>query len=209
MARLVWDEASDRAYETGVDHVVLYKKDSSGAYTLATAWNGVTAITESPSGAEANPFYADNIKYLNLISAEDFGCTIEAYSAPDAFDTCDGWKVPVAGVRVGQQPREEFALAFRTKVITGGVAAYEIHVVYGCMASPSEKSYETINDSPSPITFSWEITTTPVKVSGKKDAAHLTILPSYTNYAAVEAKLFGTTTANAQLPLPDALAALT
>lgn len=169
MSRISWDNSGEHIYETGVNHGVLYPLNSAGAYTPGVAWNGLSTVTESPSGAEANPIYADNIKYLNLYSAEEFGATIEAYTYPDEFALCDGTAelVTGTGVQVGQQTRKTFGLSFRTIIgndTDGDAHGYKLHLIYGCKASPSERSYQTVNDSPEAIAFSWEITTTPINV---------------------------------------------
>ena len=176
--KLVWDKVGERYYETGVKKGVLYKQDSSGAYPKGVAWNGLTALTESPSGAEATPLYADDIKYLNLRSAEEFGGTIEAYTYPDEFGECDGSATLADGVTIGQQARKAFGLSYVTTLgndVNGNDYGYKIHLVYGATASPSEKGYATINDSPEAITLSWEFSTTPVNVTGFKPTAHLEI----------------------------------
>ncbi len=178
MAQLVWDELGQRYYETGVDHGVLYLPNNQGAYIDGVAWNGLTSISESPSGAEPNAQYADNIKYLNLFSAEEFGATVEAFTYPDEFAQFDGLGIPAPGVTVSQQSRRGFGLSYRTKIgndLEGDDYGFKIHLIYGCTASPSEKAYNTINDSPEPITFSWEITTTPVSVPGMKPTSVITI----------------------------------
>ena len=178
MSKIVWDATGERYYETGVDHGVLYPQDSSGTYPKGVAWNGLTAVTESPSGAEATPLYADNIKYLNLISAEEFGATVEAYTYPDEFAQCDGSAEIVPGVMIGQQNRKSFGLCYRTTMgndVDGNSYGYKLHIIYGASASPSEKSYATINDSPEAITFSWELKTIPVNVTGFKPTASITI----------------------------------
>lgn len=206
---LTWDDTGKRFYETGVKKGVLYVQDDSGAYKTGVAWNGLTAITESPSGAEATPLYADNIKYLNLYSVEEFGATIEAYTYPDEFAQCDGSAELVKGVKIGQQKRKSFGLSYVTTKgndIDGNTHGYLIHLVYGCMASPSEKSYASINDSPEAITFSWELTTTPVAVSGFEPTATIVIdskTVDPTKLAAFEKTLYGSETAAAKLPLPD------
>lgn len=169
MSRISWDNSGEHIYETGVNHGVLYPLNDSGAYTPGVAWNGLSTVTESPSGAEANPIYADNIKYLNLYSAEEFGATIEAYTYPEEFTLCDGTAELVAGtgVQVGQQSRKTFGLCYRTIIGNdekGDAYGYKLHLIYGCKASPSERSYQTVNDSPEAISFSWEITTTPINV---------------------------------------------
>lgn len=206
---LTWDDTGKRFYETGVKKGVLYVQDESGAYPTGVAWNGLTAVTESPSGAEATPLYADDIKYLNLYSVEEFGATIEAYTYPDEFAQCDGSAELVKGVKIGQQKRKSFGLSYVTTKgndIDGNAHGYLIHLVYGCMASPSEKSYATINDSPEAITFSWELTTTPVAVSGFEPTATIVIdskTADPTKLAAFEKILYGSETAAAKLPLPN------
>lgn len=214
MTKLIWDKTGERLYETGVKQGVLYKQNSSGEYPLGVAWNGLTAVTESPSGAEASPIYADDIKYLNLISAEEFGATIEAYTYPDEFAECDGSGDLSTGVRIGQQKRKAFGLAYKTTLgndIDGNDYGYKLHIIYGAMAAPSEKAFATINDSPEAITFSWEVTTTPVSVTGFKPTASLVIdstKVSAVALAALEDILFGTAGADPYLPLPDAIAAI-
>lgn len=207
MSKIVWDKTGQRFFETGVDHGVLYPLQTGG-YTKGVAWNGLTAINVTPSGAEANPQYADNIKYLNLISAEDFGATVEAFTYPDEFAVCDGSAEPVTGVMIGQQPRKKFGMCWRTLVGNdedGQEHGYKLHLVYGATASPSEKAYNTINDSPEAITFSWEVTTEPVDVPGYKPTAYLTIDSTKVNatkLAALEEILYGTEDNEAKLPLP-------
>jgi len=209
MTALSWDGVGDRTYETGVDHGVLYTRDGAGAYTNGFAWNGLTTITESPSGAEANPMYADNIKYLNLYSAEEFGATLEAFTFPDEFLEYDGLVVPVAGVAVGQQARKTFGLSYRTKKgndVDGEDFGYKIHLIYGASASPSEKAYNTINDSPEAITFSWEITTTPVGVTDMRSTSIVTIdstLVDAGDLEDLETILYGSMGVDPRLPLPD------
>lgn len=176
--RIVWDKTGERFFETGVNHGVLYLQNSSGVYDKGVGWNGLTAVTESPSGAEATPLYADNIKYLNLYSTEEFGATIEAYMYPDEFAQCDGSAEIAGGVTIGQQTRKTFGLCYRTALgndVDGDEHGYKLHIIYGCMAAPSEKAYATKNDSPEAITFSWEITTTPVNVAGFDPTASITI----------------------------------
>lgn len=212
MAKLVWDQTGERRYETGVKNGVLYVY-SDGAYQKGVAWNGLTAVTESPSGAEATPLYADDIKYLNLVSAEEFGATIEAYTYPDEFTVCDGTAALVEGVSIGQQSRKTFGLVYKTTVGTdeSSDAGYKLHIVYGCLAAPSEKAYATINDSPEAITFSWEVTTTPVSVTGHKPTSIVTIDSTKVDadlLAQIEAKLFGTESEEPTLLLPDEIAAL-
>lgn len=206
---LVWDETGKRYYETGVKKGVLYVQDTAGKYPTGVAWNGLTAVTESPSGAEATPLYADDIKYLNLYSVEEFGATIEAYTYPDEFAACDGSAELVKGVKIGQQKRKAFGLSYVTTKgndVDGNSHGYLIHLVYGCMASPSEKSYATINDSPEAITFSWELTTTPVSVEGFEPTASIVIDSTTvdpTKLKEFEKKLYGSDTGAATLPLPD------
>lgn len=209
MAALTWDDAGTRLYETGVDRGVLYVM-SSGTYGTGVAWNGLTGVTESPSGAEATALYADNIKYLSLYSAEEFGATIEAYTYPDEFAECDGSAELANGTYAGQQDRKTFGLSYRTIIgndSDGQSHGYKLHLIYGAMASPSEKAYATVNDSPEAITFSWEITTTPVNVTGMKPTACITIDSTKadpTCLKALENKLYGSDSAGtATLPLPD------
>lgn len=215
MAKLVWDKTGEHLYETGVDHGVLYFPDQTGAYKNGVAWNGLISVSESPSGAEATGQYADNIKYLNLISAEEFGATIEAYTYPEEFEACNGNKelVDASGVYVGQQSRSVFGFCYRTMIgndTDGQDHGYKLHLVYGCQVSPSEKAYQTINDSPEALTFSWELSTTPVNVTGKKPTALLVIDSTKidsTKLAKIEAKLYGDeTSTGAVLPTPDEIA---
>jgi hypothetical protein len=214
MSKLVWDQTGERLYETGVKQGVLYPIGTSGSYDLGVAWNGLTAVTESPSGAEASPLYADDIKYLNLMSNEEFGGTIEAYTYPDEFAQCDGSASLVAGVMIGQQPRKTFGLCYRTTLgndIESNDYGYKLHLVYGCLAAPSEKAYATINDSPEAITFSWEFSTTPVNVTGHKPTASITIDSTKCDEAklkALEDILYGSEDAEPRLPLPDEIATL-
>ena len=211
MSKIIWDQTGERLYETGVNHGVLYIP-TSGAYNKGVAWNGLTAITESPSGAEATAMYADDIKYLNLMSAEEFSCTIEAYTYPDEFAECDGSASLVNGVSIGQQPRKTFGLCYRTTIgndTDSNAHGYKLHMIYGCLAAPSEKAYATINDSPEAITFSWEVSTTPVNVTGHKPTALLTIDSTKadpTKLAALEKILYGDIETEARLPLPDEVA---
>lgn len=218
MAKLVWDKTGERLYETGVDRGVLYVQ-SNGTYPNGVAWNGLTAVTESPSGAEATPLYADNIKYLNLMSAEEFGCTIEAYTYPEEFAECDGSAELATGVTIGQQARKTFGLSYRTKIgndAAGDKFGYKLHLIYGGLASPSEKAYATINDSPEAITFSWEVSTTPVSVDGHSPTACITIDSTKvepTKLAALEEILYGKDGEGAsgtepRLPLPSEIATL-
>lgn len=214
MAKITWDESGKRFYETGVKNCVLYLQDEKGDYPKGVAWNGITSISESPSGAESNPIYADDIKYLNLISAEDFSATVEAYTYPDEFAECDGSAELATGIKIGQQKRKKFGLCYRTTLgndISGDDYGYKLHIVYGCMAAPSERSYATINDSPEAITMSWEISTTPVNVTGFRPTAHLEIDSTKVkkeDLVKLENALYGTAEKEASLPLPDALAAL-
>lgn len=214
MSKLVWDQTGERLYETGVKMGVLYPQAAGGTYPKGVAWNGLTAVTESPSGAEATPIYADDIKYLNMMSAEEFGATVEAYMYPDEFAECDGSAEIAPGVTIGQQTRKAFGLCYRTTIgndTEGNEHGYKIHLIYGAMAAPSEKSYATINDSPEAITLSWELTTTPVSVAGFKPTASLTIDSTKVDkekLAALEAILYGTESEEARLPLPDEVATL-
>lgn len=190
--RLQWDLAGEHFYETGVDHGVLYvKADSGTGYDAGVAWNGLTAVTESPEGAEVTAIYADNIKYLNLRSAEEFNATIEAYTYPDEFEVCDGSAELAGGVKIGQQSRKTFAFCYRTKIgnDVNSELGYKIHIIYGASAAPSERAYATVNDSPEAITFSWEISTVPVEVTGHKPTAHVEIDSTKFNTEALQAKL--------------------
>lgn len=213
MSKLVWDETGKRYYETGVKNGVLYIP-TAGVYSKGVAWNGLTAVTESPSGAESTPLYADDIKYLNLISAEEFGATIEAYTYPDEFAACDGSAELAAGVTIGQQNRKTFGLCYKTTIgndVDGNDHGYKLHIIYGCMATPSEKAYASINDSPEAITFSWEVTTTPVSVNGFKPTASLVIDSTKAEAAkltALEDILYGAEATEPRLPLPDEIATL-
>lgn len=213
MSKLVWDQTGERLYETGVRNGVLYIP-TDGVYSKGVAWNGLTAVTESPSGAEATPLYADDIKYLNLMSAEEFGATIEAYTYPEDFAECDGSASLADGVYIGQQVRKTFGLSYRTVVgndTEGADYGYKLHLIYGALAAPSEKAYATINDSPEAITFSWEVTTTPVSVNGFKPTASITIDSTKADaakLAALEAILYGSESEEARLPLPDEIATL-
>ena len=216
MAKIVWDKTGERLYETGVKNGVLYVQEG-GAYPKGVAWNGLTAVTESPSGAEATPLYADDVKYLNLLSAEEFGATIEAYTYPDEFAACDGSAALVDGVMIGQQARKTFGLCYRTTIgndTDGNDHGYKLHIIYGALAAPSEKAYATVNDSPEAITFSWEITTTPVNVTGAKPTASITIDSTKANsekLAALEDILYGKDGEpgnEPRLPLPDEIKTL-
>lgn len=219
--KLVWDKTGEKIYETGVDRGVLYPQ-VSGSYPKGVAWNGLTAVTESPSGAEASPIYADNIKYLSLMSAEEFGATVEAYTYPAEFAECDGSAEIANGVSIGQQTRKTFGLCYRTvkgNDTEGDAHGYLLHIIYGATASPSEKAYQTINDSPEAITFSWELSTTPVNVTGFKPTASLVIdstKASAEKLKALEEILYGKDPTEpdgddgvaARLPLPDEIATL-
>lgn len=216
MAKIEWDKTGERLYETGVKNGVLYVQEA-GAYPKGVAWNGLTAVTESPSGAEATPLYADDIKYLNLLSAEEFGATIEAYTYPDEFAECDGSASLADGVMIGQQARKTFGLCYRTAIgndIDGNDHGYKLHIIYGALAAPTEKAYATINDSPEAITFSWEVTTTPVNVTGAKPTASITIDSTKadpTKLAALEDVLYGKDGEpgnEPRLPLPDEIKTL-
>lgn len=216
MSKLAWDQTGTRFYETGVSKGVLYVQNSAGGYENGVAWNGLTSVSENPDGAEPNNLYADNIKYASLISAETFGATIEAYTYPEEFAVCDGSYTPsgAAGLYIGQQPRRAFGFCYRTEVgndtMTDTDDGYKLHIIYNATASPSDKSYETINDSPDAITFSWEVTTTPVEVGidGIKPTATITIdttklsTQGKTNLAALEAVLYGSNSAEPSLPDP-------
>ena len=214
MSKLVWDQTGERKYETGVKKGVLYPLSELGAYDKGVAWNGLTAVTESPSGAESNPLYADDIKYLDLRSVEEFGGTIEAYMYPDEFAECDGSASLADGVSIGQQKRKTFGLCYRTVLgndILGDDYGYKLHIVYGAVVAPSERAYSTINDSPEPITMSWEFSTTPVAVDGFKPTAHLEIDSTKANpekLAALETILYGAAETEARLPLPNEIATL-
>ncbi len=221
--KLVWDKTGEHYYETGVKNGVLYPMSASGTYPKGVAWNGLTAITESPSGAEATALYADDIKYLNLMSNEEFGATVEAYTYPDEFAECDGSASLTEGVYIGQQARKTFGLCYRTTLgndSKGNDYGYKLHIIYGAMASPSEKAYSTINDSPDAITFSWELSTTPVAVANFKPTASLTIDSTKVNaqkLAELEEILYGKDgtgednsvgAVDPRLPLPDEIATL-
>lgn len=214
MAKLEFDKTGARYYETGVSHGVLYVQDEGGTYPAGVAWNGLINVTEAPSGAEATPLYADNIKYLQLLSAEEFGATIEAYTYPDEFEQCDGSVTLGVGVTIGQQDRTAFGMSYRTIIgndVKGNNLGYKLHLIYGAIAAPSEKAYQTVNDSPEAITFSWEITTTPVDVEGFKPTASLVIDSTKIDAAkltAIENKLYGTETAAACLPTPNEIATI-
>ena len=213
-APLVWDETGKKLFETGVSNVALYPQDTTGVYGAGVAWNGVTNISESPSGAEATTLWANNGKYLNLYSVEEYASSIEAYTYPDEFAECDGSAEIAKGVSIGQQTRKSFGLAYKTLIgsdTDGNDHGYKLHLVYGCKAAPSERSHATVNDSPEALSFSWEISTTPVSVTGHKPTASVEIDSTKVNaekLAAFEKILFGSTEAAARLPLPDEVATL-
>ena len=214
MSKLVWDQSGKRLYETGVDHGVLYPIQTGGVYSKGVAWNGLTAVTESPSGADVNDIYADNMKYLGLLGAEKFGATVEAYTYPDEFAECDGSVELVKGATIGQQNRKVFGMVYRTVIgndVDGNEHGYKLHLIYGATAAPSEKAYNTINEDPEAITFSWELSTTPVNVTGHKPTASLTIDSTKadpTKLAELEKILFGDPETEPRLPLPDEIAQL-
>lgn len=214
MAKLVWDKNGERFYETGVKNGVLYLQDETGKYTTGVVWNGLTAVTESPSGAEPTALYADDIKYLSILSTEEFGATIEAYTYPKEFAECDGSKKVADGVYIGQQERKPFGMSYKTVIgndVKNNALGYKIHIIYGCSASPSEKNYTSINDSPEAITFSWEVTTTPVNVTGFKPTACITIDSrdvATEKLDQLEELLYGTDDKEASLPTPDEIIAL-
>ena len=216
MPKLTWDDTGKRLYELGVDHGVLYVQDPTGTYPAGVAWYGLVSVTESPSGAESNPQYADNIKYIDLISAEEFGGTIEAFTYPDEFGVCDGTASPSTGLVLGQQTRKRFVMSYRTKIgndVDQMDHGYKIHLIYGALAAPSEKAYASINDSPEAITFSWEFSTIPVALTtgSYKPVASLTIDSTKVDpakLALLEAELYGDATNPANLPLPDEIITL-
>lgn len=208
--RLVWDAVGERLFETGVKQCVLYPIDKiSGTYNKGVAWNGITSVSESPSGAEATDLYADDAKYLSLLSAETYGCTVEAYTYPEEFEACDGTAQLTPGVTIGQQARSVFGLCYRTTVgndVDGNDHGYKLHMIYGCKATPSEKSYSSINDSPEAITFSWTVNTTPVSVEGFKPTASLVIDSTKVDkskLSKLEDVLYGSESADPRLPLPN------
>lgn len=220
MSRIKWNEAGTKTYETGVDRGVLYPMSSTGTYPLGVPWQGLTGVSESPSGAEASPIYADNTKYLNLVSTEEFGASVEAYTYPDEFAECDGSAEPTTGVVIGQQNRKTFGLCYRTLIgndVENTEYGYKLHLVYGALAAPSEKSYQTVNDSPEAATFSWEISTTPVAVTGFKPTATVVIDSTKVDaakLAAFEDIIYGKDAAGenpavvARLPLPNEVVTL-
>ena len=220
MSRIKWNEAGTKTYETGVDRGVLYPMSSTGTYPVGVPWQGLTGVSESPSGAEASPIYADNTKYLNLVSTEEFGASVEAYTYPDEFAECDGSAEPTTGVVIGQQNRKTFGLSYRTLIgndVENTEYGYKLHLVYGALAAPSEKSYQTVNDSPEAATFSWEISTTPVAVTGFKPTATVVIDSTKVDaakLAAFEDIIYGkdavgeTPAVVARLPLPNEVVTL-
>lgn len=214
MSKLVWDQTGEREYETGVKNGVLYPQGEGGTYPKGVAWNGLISVTESPSGAEATALYADDIKYLNLMSNEEFGATIEAYMSPEEFDQCDGTASLATGVSIGQQKRKTFGMAYKTTIgndVDGNDYGYKIHLIYGALAAPSEKAYSTINDSPEAMTLSWEVSTTPVNVKGFKPTATVVIDSTKVDkkkLTALEDILFGTESKEARLPLPDEIVSI-
>nr|DAQ18428.1 MAG TPA: tail tube protein [Caudoviricetes sp.] len=209
MAKLVWDAIGKRLYETGVKRPVLYKPNQEGKYVDGVAWNGFTSVNENPSGAESTPLFANDSKYLSLTSSEDFGATIEAYTYPEEFAECDGSATLIKGVRIGQQARKPFGLSYVTTLgndLLKEEYGYVIHLVYGCMAAPSSRQYETINKDPEAIKLSWELTTTPVAVEGKRPTAHLQLVSTdieKTKLKKIEDILYGTESEQARMPLPD------
>lgn len=213
MAKLVWDKTGERKYETGVDHGVIYPVED-GEYGEGSAWNGLTAVTESPSGAEASAVYADNMKYLSLMSAEEFGATIEAYTYPEAFDKCNGTAEITKGVTIGQQNRDTFGFSYRTLLgndVKNNDYGYKIHIIYGAKASPSEKGFQTVNDSPEAISFSWELSTTPITVTGFKPTAHVEIDSTKVEASKlkkIEDALYGTDEVAPKILLPDEIVEL-
>lgn len=214
MSKLVWDATGERLYETGVSNGVIYPQSSSGTYPKGAAWNGLTAITESPSGAEPTALYADNIKYLNLMSAEEFGFSIEAYTYPPEFAECNGEASLATGVSITQQKRKQFGLSYKSLIgndVDGDSYGYKLHLVYGALAAPSEMAHNSVNDSPEATTMSWECSTTPVTVAGFKPTSHIVIDSTKadpTKLVALEAKLYGTESEEAMLPLPDEVVTL-
>lgn len=214
MSKLQWDKVGEHFYETGVDHGVLYPMNANGqTYDKGVAWNGLTAVTESPEGAEVSAIYADNIKYLNLMSAEDFKATIEAYTYPEEFEQCDGSASLAEGIKIGQQARKAFGFCYRTRIGNdlNPELGYKIHIIYGATAAPSERAYETVNDSPEAITFSWEVSTIPVEVTGFKPTAHVEIDSTKVDaskLALIEEKLYGSETEEPILLMPDEIVAL-
>lgn len=214
MARLVFDEVGSRFFETGVKNGVLFVQGVDGEYENGVVWNGLTAVTESPSGAEATPLYADDMKYVVLYSTEEFGATVEAYTYPEEFEQCDGSAALMDGITIGQQPRKSFGLVYKTVIgndVQGQDLGYKIHIIYGAKAAPSEKAFATINDSPEAVTFSWELSTVPVPVTGHRPTATVVVDSTKVDaekLALLEDKLFGSETEESTLPLPDEIAEL-
>lgn len=214
MAKLVWDAVGERFFETGVKNGVLFVQDVNGEYANGVVWNGLTAVTESPSGAEATPLYADDMKYVVLYSTEEFGATVEAYTYPEEFEQCDGSAALMDGITIGQQPRKSFGLVYKTVIgndVQGQDLGYKIHIIYGAKAAPSEKAFATINDSPEAVTFSWELSTVPVPVTGHRPTATVVVDSTKVDaekLALLEDKLFGSETEESTLPLPDEIAEL-
>lgn len=214
MAKLIFDEVGSRFFETGVKNGVLFVQGADGEYENGVVWNGLTAVTESPSGAEATPLYADDMKYVVLYSTEEFGATVEAYTYPEEFEQCDGSAALMEGITIGQQPRKSFGLVYKTVIgndVQGQDLGYKIHIIYGAKAAPSEKAFATINDSPEAVTFSWELSTVPVPVSGHRPTATVVVDSTKVDaekLALLEAKLFGSETEESTLPLPDEIAEL-
>ena len=209
MAKLVFNNVGERLFETGVKNGVLYVMGDEGAYENGVVWNGLTAVTESPSGAETTPLYADDVKYVVIYAAEEFGATVEAYTYPEEFEQCDGSAAISEGITIGQQTRKSFGMCYKTSVgndVQGQDYGYKIHIIYGAKAAPSEKSYSTINDSPEAVTFSWELSTVPVPVEGHNPTATMVIdstrVPAE-KMALIEAKLYGSEDSEATLPLPN------
>lgn len=214
MAKLIFDEVGSRFFETGVKNGVLFVQGADGEYENGVVWNGLTAVTESPSGAEATPLYADDMKYVVLYSTEEFGATVEAYTYPEEFEQCDGSASLMDGITIGQQPRKSFGLVYKTVIgndVQGQDLGYKIHIIYGAKAAPSEKAFATINDSPEAVTFSWELSTVPVPVAGHRPTATVVIDSTKVDaekLALLEAKLFGSEVEESSLPLPDEIAEL-
>ena len=214
MAKLIFDEVGSRFFETGVKNGVLFVQGADGEYENGVVWNGLTAVTESPSGAEATPLYADDMKYVVLYSTEEFGATVEAYTYPEEFEQCDGSASLMDGITIGQQPRKSFGLVYKTVIgndVQGQDLGYKIHIIYGAKAAPSEKAFATINDSPEAVTFSWELSTVPVPVAGHRPTATVVIDSTKVDaekLALLEAKLFGSDSEESTLPLPDEIAEL-
>lgn len=214
MAKLEWDKTGERLYETGISHGVVYPQATGGTYPKGAAWNGLTAVTESPSGAEPSPLYANNIKYLNLMSVEEFGFSIEAYTYPDEFAECNGEKEMTTGVKLGQQKRKTFGMTYRSLIgndTEGDAHGYKLHLVYGALAAPSEMAHNSVNDNPEAATMSWECSTTPVSVAGFQPTSHIVIdstTANPTKLAELEKKLYGDESSEAMLPLPDEVASI-